>query len=163
MKYKLEDLSINPKILSENKYNKYSDSLKRYNAEYMESWQKTVYNDYGKAYFINFNFSDLSDLYLKSNLEGNPYSWEADLQFNTIEDDMTVNVKVFGTHRDLESVEKFCDKMFKQMQFKNYDYYSDEEEYRHKKEVLITSELNQLQKELPINNETTKRTKKKKI
>jgi hypothetical protein len=161
MEYKLEDLSIHPKILAENKYNKFNDSTKRYNEEYMESWQKTIYNDYGKAYFINFNFYNMTHIYSQHKIKGNPYSWEADLQFNSLDNDMTVNIKVFGTHRNLHSVENFCEKMFNQMQFKNYDYYSDEDEYKHKKGLEVINDVNELEKELPKSNTKKKNTKRK--
>lgn len=46
------------------------------------------------------------------------------------------------------------------MQFKNYDYYSDEAEHLHKKEIAIINAVKTLEKELPTN-KTTKTTRKK--
>ena len=162
MEYKLEDLSINPEVLANNNYKSFIDSTRKYNEGYVESWQKTVYNDYGKAYFINFEFHDMSSIYSQHKIDGNPYSWQADMQLNTF-DDMTINIEVLGCNRDLESVENFCAKMFKQMQFKNYDYFSEEEEYKHKKEIAIVEEVKALEEELPKNNTAKSSTKKKKI
>ena len=58
----INDLIINPKLLEENGYKQYTDSLADKNT-YVGSWQKCVRNEYGKAYFINFNFSDMSYYY----------------------------------------------------------------------------------------------------
>jgi hypothetical protein len=104
----------------------------------------------------------MSSIYLQHNIDNNPYSWQADMQLNTF-DDMTINIEVLGNNRDLQSVENFCAKMFKQMQFKNYDYFSEEEEYKHKKEIAIIDEVKALEEELPKNNTAKSSTKKKKI
>lgn len=162
MKYKLEDLSINPELLANNNYRKFIDPLKKHSESYVESWQKTVYNDYGKAYFINFEFNYLSSIYSQGNIVGNQYSWQADIQLNTF-DDMTINIEVLGNNHDLQSVENFCEKMFKQMQFKNYNYYSDDEEHMHKKEIAVVHDVKSLEKELTTNKPNKSTRKKNKL
>lgn len=162
MKYKLEDLSINPELLANNNYRRFMDPLRKHSESYVESWQKTVYNDYGKAYFINFGFNDLSSMYSQHNIDGNPYSWQSDMQLNTF-NDMTINIEVLGSNRDLHEVEAFCEKMFKQMQFKNYDYYSDEAEHLHKKEIAVLNDVKILEKELTTNKPTKSTRKKNKL
>lgn len=162
MKYKLKDLSIHPELLANNNYRIFIDVLKKHNEGYVESWQKAVYNDYGKAYFINFEFHDMSSMFSKHNIDGNPYSWQADMQLNTF-DEMTINIEILGNNRDLQSVENFCERMFKQMQFKNYDYDSDTKENLHKKEISVMDEVKELEKELHKNNIVKSPIKKKKI
>lgn len=103
----INDLIINPKILEENGYKKYTDSLADKNT-YVGSWQKCVRNKYGKAYFINFNFSDMSYYYNRmgnhSSYNLSPYNYECDLQFNDSEDGSTINVKIFSTPKTFLTV-----------------------------------------------------------
>lgn len=148
---KLNQLSITPAILASNGYKQFLDTLKD-KSSYVESWQKCVRNEHGKAYFINFNFYVLSGLYQNDKQDINPYSWGANLQLDTLEEDMTVNIKVFASHKNLTQVEAFCEKIFKRMQFRNYEYYSDDEENSHKNEIKkqeILESANVLESQLP--------------
>ncbi len=163
MTYKIEDLSIHPEILKQNGYKSYPDRMQNQDT-YVSSWQKRFDNEHGKAYFINFNFHDLSYFHKKHNLQGNPFSWEADLQFNSLDEDMTINVKLHGTNKNLEEVEKFCNKMFNKMQFRNYEYYSDEDENNHKKEIKETEIIENaliLEKELETQDKSKSKPKSK--
>jgi len=154
---KITDLKIYPDILENHGYKKYNDSMQDKNS-YIGSWQKTIYNEHGKAYFINFNFFDNSYYYNLSNqhiITANPYSWEVDLQFNSIDEDMTMNTKIFSSNKNLEEIEKICERLFQKMNFRNYDYYEEKDEDNHKKEIkenLILENFNLLDKELPKNN-----------
>ncbi len=143
----INELIINPTILEANGYKKYTDSLADRNT-YFGSWQKCVRNEYGKAYFINFNFSDMSYYYnrIESQKNSNPYSYECDLQFNDSEDNTTINVKIFSSPKTLEQLELYVDKFFKRMQFKNYEYYDDEDENKHQNELLRNKKLEEATK-----------------
>jgi len=163
MTYNIENLSITPEILKLNRYNHYFDRTKD-RETYVSSWQKRFDNDHGKAYFINFNFFDLSLFHKKHNLQGNPFSWEADLQLHSLDEDMTINLKVYGTNKTLEEVEKFCEKMFNKMQLRNYEYYSDEDENNHKREIKkaeVIEEASNLDKELTKKNNSKSKPKSK--
>jgi hypothetical protein len=131
---KLNKLSITPSILASNGYKDFRDPLAN-PSSHLQAWQKCVRNEYGKAYFINFTFSDLTEFYRDRNIDVNPYSWEADMQLETLEEDMTINIKVLSCNKDLNQVEEFCEKMFKKMQFRNYEYYVDGAEDKHKNEI----------------------------
>lgn len=165
--YTINDLKINPTVLSENGYMKYTDNLKD-KETYIGSWQKCVRNEYGKAYFINFNFHDNSYYYNFSRehlITANPFSWEADLQFNDMDEEMTINVKIFSSNKDLESVEKFCDKLFKKMEFQNYEYWEDNDKANHlleQKSKRVTEDALLLEKEL-VKNDSWYKPKNKKI
>ncbi len=144
----INDLIINPKILEENGYQKYTDSLADKNT-YVGSWQKCVRNEYGKAYFINFNFSDMSYYSTECTItlyNLSPYHYECDLQFNDSEDGSTINVKIFSTSKTLEQIELYIDKMFHKMQFRNYEYYDEEDEQKHYNEFLKNKKLEEATK-----------------
>lgn len=162
MNFKIEDLSINPKLLESSGYRKYTDNLKNKDS-YIASWQKAVHNEHGKAYFVNFSFYDNSLFLQQVNNKSNPYSWETDLQFNSLEDDMTINIKIFATNKNLEEIEKICDRMFKKMQFRNYEYYADTDEENHKADIKkeeISENAFNLNKEL--SSKTNSQIKKRK-
>lgn len=155
--YKITDLKIYPDMLEQNGYKKYNNSMQDKNS-YMGSWQRTIYNEHGKAYFINFNFFDNSYYYNLSHqhiITANPYSWEVDLQFNSMEEDMTINTKIFSSNKSLEEIENVCDRLFKKMNFRNYNYYEEKDEDNHKKEIkenIILENFNILNKDLPKKN-----------
>ena len=114
--YKITDLKIYPDMLEQNGYKKYNDSMQNKNS-YMGTWQRTIHNEHGKAYFINFNFFDNSYYYNLSRqhihiIAANPYSWEVDLQFNNMEEDMTINTTIFSSNKSLEEIENVCDRLF---------------------------------------------------
>ncbi len=163
----INDLNINPDLLEKNGYKKYRDSF-LIKESYFGSWQKIITNEYGDAYSINFNLYDNSCYYNKQLKERgadiNPYSWEADLQFNDMEEEMTVNVKVFASNKDLKSVESFCNRLFKKMEFKNYAYWEESDisnhELEHKKERIMES-ANHLEVNLSKNQEKVKIKKRK--
>lgn len=162
--HSINDFKINPTILGQNGYKEYRDGFQN-KESYISSWQKCVQNEHGKAYFINFNFHDNSyffNLNRGNVITANPYSWSLDLQFKDMEEEMVVNVKVFSSNKDLHTIEKFCERLFKKMEFQNDEYWEVDGQEKHQleqKEQRILEAKVELEGQLPSKKESPKRRK----
>lgn len=160
---KIEDLMINPKVLKEAGYKSFNDRMKEKSAWYMGSWQKRYDDENGIMYFINFNFFDQhKDEHLKSAFKDSRFSWEADMQFNSIEEDMTINMSIFSSKKNLQEIEVFVLKLFKRMniQYYEYDGHTGLNLETHQKQVKSEEMAENLENLIPENKKTNKRSKK---
>ena len=160
---KIEDLTINSKLLQESGYKLYNDTMKAKNSWYMGSWQKRYDDENGRMYFINFTFFDKhKDENLKSVFKDNRFSWEADMQFKSIEDDMTINISLFSSKKNLQEIESFVLKLFKKMnlQYYEYDGYNGLDLETHQKLVKSEEMFEKLEKLTPETPKPTKKYKK---
>lgn len=132
----MDALSITPAILQAAGYKAFRDSLKGDQESYAGSWQKCVRDEGGKKYFINFNFYDMGRLYRSQGIGGNPCGWECSLQMAGLDDEMTVNTKIFSSNAQLARVESFCEKLFESMEFAYYEYGDAESEGKHRLELM---------------------------
>lgn len=123
-------LLISEKELLASGYKKYKDSRKT-DTTYTGSFQKCFWDEMGKAFYLNFCFNDYSKDSLFAGQQMNRHHWTADLQFNSLEDDMTVNVGIFSADKKtLPEIESFVQKMFSRMHFQHYEHQIDTESYQ---------------------------------
>lgn len=129
-----EDLLINPSVLEENKYGYYFDTVESSKMAnlYFGSYQKAFYNEFGKAYFINFKFYDMSLIAPNASSKEN-LSWTADLQLKT--NDLTMNINIFNSDQSLNELESYVAKFFKINGFQNYEYIDEVAEKNHMKAI----------------------------
>lgn len=160
----ISELIINPKLLEENGYRSFNNTLRSYdNAAYKISYQKRFDDEFGKKYFINFNFSHyMPGMYGNANMPES-ISWEADVQLNTL-DGGTINLTYFGAKdHSLKQVETFFETQFNTYLYEHYEYFSDKtvEDYldfiNQKKIVLEKAQL-----ESHVENNINQKPKKRK-
>lgn len=159
----IKDLAINPEVLKESGYKSFNDRMKEQNSWYIGSWQKRYDDENGRMYFINFTFFDKhKDENLKNVFKDSRFSWEADMQFNSIEEDMTINMSIFSSQKSLEQIEAFVLKMFKKMNFQYYEYDGTTglNLEIHQKQAKSEEMAENLENLIPENKKTNKRSKK---
>lgn len=127
-----QKMLITPELLVEKGYKKFNDPLSK-GPSYLTSYQKKVLSslDNGVLYFINLNYHYLSEDLIKDYPDERRLSIECDLQMTSIEFGFTTNIKFsIDKYKRIEDVENYCMKLFKNMDFAQYEYgyiYSEEQ------------------------------------
>lgn len=121
---------INKKILEENGYYFYEDSMKRKQGEslssspYKGSWQKKIKDDKGVKYSINIDLYDFKDSDFRDRVPANSKpSYSAHTQLSILED-TNVNFEVLSvTNFTIEELESLFEKQWKFNEAKYYEEY----------------------------------------
>jgi hypothetical protein len=119
----ISELTINPEILEKNGYRSFNNNMRSHNnPAYKISYQKRFDDEFGKKYFITFDFTHYKPGMFGNDSIPEDMSWEADVQLNTL-DDGTINLTYFGAkNHKLEQVETFFETQFNTYLYKHYEY-----------------------------------------